>query len=236
MTARRDLVSVNLSNPQHSATRRQQRARLRRIRKAHQPAIIACQEAQPRLKLWGYRKFQGPGGLCELAVFVKKKAAVGAHGHVKSIAGVGGRFPDRGLVWVALTDGLCVVNLHPNSRIDLGGEPLPGLNWRVTKDHQFPDLDTVIEHRKALGDRVVVTADWNVDRRADRRRRNPAFPFARMRALRMVEAIYRGSSLGGRAVDRAFYDPSRLRAESTRLLREEAGFDHRALWVRLRYL
>jgi len=236
VTARRDVVSVNLSNPQHSASRSEQRARLRRIKRAHRPAVIATQEALPGLRLWGYRKYQGPGGLCELAVFVRKGITVTDHGAKKSVDGVSGRWPDRGLVWVRLGDGLAVVNVHPNSHIDLGGRPLPGVAWRVTRDEHFPDVDDTIEILKASGARVTVLGDWNIDRRADRRHKDPAFPFARMRALKMAEVIYKGSSLGGRAVDRAFYDPTRLRPAKAKLLGEEAGFDHRALWLRLRYV
>ena len=232
---RRDVVSVNVSNPQHSVKRWTQRARLRRIKLAHRPAVIATQEAVGGLKLWGYRKFTGPGGLAELAVFVRKDIAVAGHGAHQSVEGNAGHWPDRGLVWVRLADGLAVVNVHPNSHIDAGGRPLAGEAWRVTREQHFPDVDDTVTMLKRTS-RVLVVGDWNVDRRADRRHKNPGFPFARMRRLGMTEVLVDGNSLGGRAVDRAFYDRTRLHPTQASYLAPEHGFDHRALLLRVRYV
>lgn len=233
---RRDVLSVNLSNPSHSVTKRQQRAALTTLARKHHPAVIATQEAVAGLRApSGYRKFQGPGGLCELAVFVKAGLHVTGHGSHRSVPGKLGHWPDRGLVWVQLGDGLVVINVHPNSGIDAGGKPRAGDAWRVTRDEHFPDVDAAVQLHSRTG-RVVVVGDWNIDRAADHREQVATFPAVRLHALGLSEVTYRGHSLGGRAVDRAFIESGQLGLAGAWLLPKTAAhFDHHPILTRVRF-
>lgn len=231
----RDVLSVNLSNPRHDVTRRQQRAALRTLVRRHHPAVIATQEARAGLRApRGYRKVQGPGGLSELAVFVKRRLQIAGHGAHRSVAGKAGHWPDRGLVWVQLGDGLVVINVHPNSGIDAGGRPRDGAAWDVTRGAHFPDIDAAVQLHSRTG-RAVVVGDWNIDGGADHVHRVPEFPASRLGRLGMAEATYPGGSLGGRAVDRAFYERAQLTAAAQLLDKTAPWFDHRPILIRVRF-
>lgn len=232
---RRDIITVNLSNPQHNVTERQQRAALRSYIRAHHPAVIATQEAVSNLKApRGYVKYAGKGGVSELAIFVRNDIAVVGHGAHKSVSGVGGHWPDRGFTWVQLADGLVVIDVHPNSGIEAAGRPKDGLAWEVTKDRHFPDIDAAIALHARTG-RVVVLGDWNIDRAADTRRRSPLFPALRFSKQGLGELVYAGHSLGGRSVDRIFVERTQLTGEAKLLAKQHPRFDHRPVWVRLTY-
>lgn len=236
MSHTRDVITVNLSNQAHSVTRRQQRAALRTlIKRHHRPAVIATQEAVAGLKApRGYLKFAGPGGLSQLPIFVKAALNVTGHGYERSFKGQEGKWPDRGLVWVRLGDGLVVINVHANSRIDAGGKPRPGEAWNLTRSHHFPDIDAAVLHHQRT-DRPVVVGDWNIDRRADRAGKVVTFPARRMLRVGMVEAAYKGGTHGHRAIDRAFYDPSRLDLVfAHRIAKAHGRFDHRPVKLRVR--
>lgn len=232
---RRDVVTVNLSNPRHDVTKRQQRAALTQIARQHAPAIIATQEAVAGLRApRGYVKHQGPGGLCELAVFVKAGIEVTGHGAHRSIKGDAGHWPDRGLVWVQLGDGLVVINVHPNSGIDGGGKPRAGAAWDATRGEHFPDIDAAVRLHSRTG-RVVLVGDWNIDRGADHRELVPDFPARRTHALGLTEIEYRGHSLGDRAVDRIFIEGQQLAPAGAWVLPKGARFDHHPILTRVRF-
>lgn len=241
MTRRRELITANIGNGSHSTTARGQRRHLKAIVKANNPAIVATQEAEAALTLPGYRKFSGPRGLRQLAVFVRNDVEVDGHGSHLSLPGQPRRWPDRGLVWVRLEDGLTVINVHLNAGIEdhKDGTPRPGHpwhghpNWVAAQEH-LEDIDNHVEHLRNYG-RVVLVGDFNVDQDADRHVYAPQFPARRFHRLGLVEALYSGHSLPRRAVDRVFVEARDLRVRDADLLARRKGFDHRPLRVRVEF-
>lgn len=237
------VVTANLNNKAHDATRREQAAELRRLVSLCHPDVIGAVEALPGLRApRGYSvvRFTGPS-LHEQVWIVRNTLVrlIEGSGAEKAHEGRRGLWPHKWTSWLQLDGWGTLALVHFNAHIEVGGRPR--VEMIDTDKMRFARRHIALAARFARrrirdGEAVAVLGDFNVCALADQRERHPWFPAAVLGKAGLADVNPPGKvgTLGSRRVDRIMVTPNLVPVGQVRRLARNPRLDHHAVFAELR--